>query len=166
VTAHDAAFDALYRTHAPSAFLRARRVLGSEADAYEVVHDVFISLLERPQQYTGKSSLTTFLYSAVTHACLNRLRNQATRARLLREHGALARPSASLAPSPDDSAALRAALTAMPEPLAQVAVYYYLDELTHDDIARILTCSRRHVGDLLQRLSQWARAQEAGPCAN
>lgn len=163
--APDRAFDALYRAHAPSAFRRARRVLGSEADAHEVVHDVFLSLLERPEQFAGKSSLTTFLYSAVTHACLNRLRNHGTRARLLREHAPSARPSARPAAPADDVAALRAVLAALPEPLAQVAVYYYLDELTHADIARVLDCSRRHVGDLLQRLSAWAEAQESRPCS-
>jgi RNA polymerase sigma factor (sigma-70 family) len=161
-----AAFDALYRTHAPGAYRRARRVLGSEAEARELVHDVFVSLLERPEQFAGKSSLTTFLYSAVTHACLNRLRNHATRARLAREHAAVLRPSGVPSAAPDAAIELRAALSAMPEPLAQVAVYYYLDELTHDDIARVLDCSRRHVGDLLQRLAAWARAREEDACAS
>ena len=55
---------------------------------------------------------------------------------------------------------LRSLLLRMPEPLAQVAVYYYMDELTHDDISRLLDCSRRHVGDLLERLAAWARAEE------
>jgi len=164
VSVPDAAFDALYRAHAPSAFRRARRVLGSESDAHEVVHDVFLSLLERPEQFAGKSTLTTFLYSAVTHACLNRLRNQGTRARLLCEHDPRGRSSSAPAAQPDDVASLRSALAAMPEPLAQVAVYYYVDELSHAEIARVLDCSRRHVGDLLQRLALWAQAQEARPC--
>jgi RNA polymerase sigma-70 factor (ECF subfamily) len=165
VSRPDAAFDALYRTHAPSAFRRARRMLGSDADAHEVVHDVFLSLLERPEQFAGKSSMTTFLYSAVTHACLNRLRNRKTQSRLLADNDARVRPGGAPAPPPDHSATLRSALSAMPDPLAQVAVYYYMDELTHEEIARVLDCSRRHVGDLLQRLSRWAEAQEAAPCS-
>jgi RNA polymerase sigma-70 factor (ECF subfamily) len=48
----------------------------------------------------------------------------------------------------------------LPEPLGHVAVYYYLDELTHEEIAELLGCSRRHVGNLLVRLSAWARADE------
>jgi RNA polymerase sigma-70 factor (ECF subfamily) len=50
----------LYRLHAPAAFRRARRILGDEADAHEVVQDVFVSLLQQPDQYRGKSSLATF----------------------------------------------------------------------------------------------------------
>jgi RNA polymerase sigma-70 factor (ECF subfamily) len=42
----------------------------------------------------------------------------------------------------------------VPEELAQAAVYYYADEMTHEEIAEVLRCSRRHVGDLLERLHQ------------
>jgi RNA polymerase sigma-70 factor (ECF subfamily) len=145
--------DALYRTHAARAFRRAQRLLGDEAEAHELVHDVFLNLFERPEQFRGASTMSTYLYSAVTYACLNRVRDRANRLRLLHEHG-----GAPLLPAerPDSErlAALRAVLARLPEPLAQVAVYYYMDELTHDDIARILGCSRRHVGNLLDRLSE------------
>ena len=42
----------------------------------------------------------------------------------------------------------------------ELLIYYCVDELTHDDIARILGCSRRQVGKLLEQLSEWGRAQE------
>jgi RNA polymerase sigma factor (sigma-70 family) len=151
--------DALYRTHAPRALSRARRMLGVEADACEVVHDVFLSLFERPEQFRGESSMSSFLYAAVTHACLNRIRNRDTRARLLREHGADAGMPSRGGLQPEELATLRGALARIPEPLAQVAVYYYMDELTHEDIARILGCSRRQVGNLLERLAQWTSEQ-------
>lgn len=158
--------DALYRSHAPRALRRARRLLGSEADAYEVVQDVFLSLFERPEQFRGESSMSTFLYGAVTHACLNRIRNRNNRERLLREHLATGAALVPQGTQPEQLAALRWALARMPEPLAQVAVYYYMDELTHEDIARILSCSRRHVGNLLERLATWTSTQqeEAAPC--
>ncbi len=35
---------------------------------------------------------------------------------------------------------------------AALAVYLYCDELTHDEVADLLGCSRRHVGDLANRL--------------
>jgi RNA polymerase sigma-70 factor, ECF subfamily len=157
----------LYRRHAPDAFRRARGLLANDADAHEVVHDLFLSLWERPEQFAGKSSMTTFLYSAVTHACLNRIRNLGNRARLVREQsttGALA-PAAGRAGSLEDDVSLRHALSRMPEPLAQVAVYYYFDDLSHEEIARILGCSRRHVGDLLGRLANWVEHEERIVCA-
>jgi RNA polymerase sigma factor (sigma-70 family) len=158
--------DTLYRKHAPAAFRRARRLLGSDADAHELVHDLFLSLWERPQQYTEKGSMSTFLYTAVTHACLNRIRNHRNRSRLARERFAAEHERQAVAGGDAERlAALRAALERMPEPLAQVAVHHYFDDLSHDDIARILGCSRRHVGNLLERLDQWVRSQEAVTCA-
>jgi RNA polymerase sigma factor (sigma-70 family) len=80
------AFEYLYRAHAPGVFRRARQLLGHAADAHEVVQELFLSLFEKPAQYQSKSALTTFLYSATTHACLNRIRNQQNRERLRDEH--------------------------------------------------------------------------------
>lgn len=150
-------FEELYRRHAPSVHRRAVELLGSEADAAEVVQDLFVSLLEKPAQFAGKSSLTTFLYSATTHACLNRLRNQRNRTRLLALHGA-ATQGCQVGPRAERLLTLRMLLQRLPEELAAVAVYYYLDEMTYDEIAALLDCSRRHVGNLLARLSQFRGA--------
>jgi RNA polymerase sigma-70 factor (ECF subfamily) len=150
----------LYRCHGPAVFRRARRLLGSEAEAHEVVQDVFLSLFERPEQYRGKSNLTTFLYSATTHACLNRLRNQRTRRRLTEQHGAELVPSEAPSAAPDDLLQLQRALCNMPEELAQVAVYHYADGLTQDEIAQLMGCSRRHIGNQLGRVQRWASEQE------
>lgn len=152
--------DAIYRRHAPSVFRRARRILGSDADAHEVLQDVFLSLFERPDQYAGRSALTTFLYGATTHAALNRIRNRKNRARLLSEYVRGRPPEVDPRMTPETLAYLRGLLARMPEPLAVVAVHHWMDELTHEEIARILGCSRRHVGDLLERVRDWARAEE------
>jgi len=160
VTRREPSFDALYRAHAPSIFRRARTLLGSDADAQDVVSDVFTSLYERPDQYAGRSALSTFLYSMTTHVCLNRIRNHKRRARLHESGRDAISVAAPHSAAPDRAAQLRELLLLMPEPLGQVAIYYYLDELTHAEIAEMLGCSRRHVGDLLVRLSAWMQARE------
>jgi RNA polymerase sigma factor (sigma-70 family) len=155
--------DELYRLHAAAAFRRAQRLLGSEADADEVVHDVFVALFERPEQQREALSMSAYFYAAVTHACLNLIRNRRTRQRLTEEHErALPRHDAGTGPELSTSA--RILLANLPEKLAQLAVYHYLDELSHAEIAQILGCSRRHVGDLLARLSRLARDQELLQC--
>jgi RNA polymerase sigma-70 factor (ECF subfamily) len=150
----------MYRAHAPSIFRRAQQLLGSDADAQDVVSDVFTSLYERPEQYAGRSALSTFLYSMTTHVCLNRLRSQKRRTRLHEAGAEAVGPGASELAAPDRAAQLRELLLRMPEPLGQVAIYYYLDELTHAEVAELLGCSRRHVGDLLTRLNAWLQARE------
>lgn len=154
--------DEWYRKHAAGALRRALRLLGSEADAAEVVQDLFVSLFERPEQYRG-GDMTAFMYRAVTHACLNLMRDQRNRYRLMLEHGRDA-PSDDPGLHPEWALTARAVLEDMPEPLAQVAVYYHLDELSQQEIAEILGCSRRHVGDLLERLARWAERQERRSC--
>ena len=155
-----------YRRHGPSVFRRARQILRVEADAYEVVQEVFLSLLERPEQFQGKSSVTTFLYSATTHACLNRIRNATNRERLRREHLPVLDDSSDAGGlGTDELVMLQRAISSMPDELAQVAVYYLVDGLTHEEIARLLACSRRQVGNLLTRLEQWGqKLEEAKSC--
>lgn len=155
---HGDDIDALYRRYAPTAYRRACHLLGNDADAAEVVHDVFTSLIERPEQFAGKSALTTFMYSAVTHACLNHLRNRRTRMRLLQQNAPASEPAAGT--SPEIDASLRALLAAMPEELATVTVYHHGEGLTHEDISRILGCSPRHVGNLIERAREFIRTQE------
>jgi RNA polymerase sigma factor (sigma-70 family) len=154
-----ASFDDVYRRHAPSVHRRARQLLGNDADAHETVQDLFMSLYERPEQFSGKSTLTTWLYSATTHACLNRIRNRKNRARLLRDEPAPSEVSSS--PSAADLSGLVTLLTRMPPPLGDLAVYYYFDELSYDEIAELLACSRRKVGYLLQELEAWIAKEKA-----
>jgi RNA polymerase sigma factor (sigma-70 family) len=161
--ANDDSISTIYRRHAPTVFRRAQQILGNSADAHEVVQDVFLSLLEDPAQFAGLSALTTFLYGMTTHTCLNRLRDQRNRARLLAEHldGAEKDPAGLYT---EQQVILRRALATMPDQLAQVAVYSCVDGLSHEEIARILSCSPRHVGNLLERVNQWGKAQEVNPC--
>lgn len=155
--------DAIYRKHAPSVFRRARRLLGNDADAHEVVQDLFLSLLASPERFRGESTLTTFLYTATTNACLNRIRDDKNRLRLLAENPAGKVPrDAPL--SVEQLTYLHELLRALPEPLGRVAVHYYLDDLTHEQIAKLLDCSPRHVGDLVTRVTSWAKSQEDGSC--
>lgn len=155
------AFNDVYRGYAPIVQRRARAMLGSDADAWEVVQDVFLSLYERPAQFEGRSQLSSYLYAATTHACLNRIRNRKTHARLLDQRGSEApAPQPIMALDAEALSLLHDLLCRLPEPLATVALYYYVDDLTHDEIARLIGCSRKHVGNLLERVAEATRSLE------
>ncbi|HMI92032.1 MAG TPA: helix-turn-helix domain-containing protein, partial [Polyangiales bacterium] len=80
-------------------------------------------------------------------------------ARLLAEQaGAL--PGPRHAPSVEHVTELRALLLRLPDELAQVAVYQLADEMSQDEIAELMGCSRRQVRKLLERLAR-ALAEEA-----
>jgi len=137
-------------------------MLGNDADAHEIVNDVFLSLHERPAQYEGKSSLSTFLYAMTTNACLNRIRSTKRRRRWLEKASAEAPDLAPRPVPPDRFTQLKHALGRMPEDLARIAVYYFMDELTQDEVSELLGCTRAHVRGLLARLDSWCAAQAPG----
>ncbi len=143
----------LYREHGHLVLRRARQVLGEEQEARDVLQELFTSLLHRPGQFHGRSQAITFLYSATTHLCLNRLRTGRARLKLGEEVMA-PRLSEVVPPRGERLAEARSILSSLPEELREVAVYFYFDEMTHEEIAGVMDCSRRHVGNLLERVRE------------
>jgi RNA polymerase sigma-70 factor (ECF subfamily) len=56
---------------------------------------------------------------------------------------------------------LRQTLALLQPEAAQAAVYYFLDGMTHEEIAHVMGCSRRHVGDVLDRTIRFLKTQES-----
>ena len=113
-----------------------------------------MSLIDNPGRFRGESSIVTFLYRVTTNLCLNRMRNRRTHARLLEEQvaPAVGRTAPSGAHLASEAQQL---LARLPDELAKVVVYAFIDEMTQEEIADVMRCSRKHVGRLLAR----ARAQ-------
>lgn len=89
--------------------------------------------------------------------------------RLYREHGpAVLRRARQILQDEDEARdalqeIAREVLAQLPPPLAEVAVYYYYcDEMTHEEIAAVLGCSRRHVGHLVEQLHRATARAEVG----
>ena len=118
--------------------------MGDDAEAQAVVDDVFGLLYEHPERYLARPVLCALIYGLTTRACFNRIRS----------HKLLRTTPASGGNADDELAAeLRAVVDRLPEPLGQVAVYYYLDELTQEEVAAILGCPKRRVLSLIAQLS-------------
>ncbi len=149
-----------YRAHRKMMVRRATSIVGAEA-AEDVAQEIMAELLAKPESFAGRAQLTTFLYAMVTHRCLTRLRNDKTRARLLAAEGAVVDDEAR-ASDADKLIFLRQLLARMPDELATVAVYHHVDSLSQDEIAEVMSCSRRHVSDLLGRFRAAALALVAG----
>jgi RNA polymerase sigma factor (sigma-70 family) len=144
------ALEQLYREHGHLVLRRARRLLRTDDDARDVVQDVFVAMFRNPEQFETRSSIATYLYAATTHACLNRIRDGKNRTRLIAIEAA---GGDRIASAMGESRALACEiLGGLTDDDAALAVYLYCDELTHDEVADLLGCSRRHVGDLATRL--------------
>lgn len=140
---------------------RARQILGSDDQAKEVLQEIFLGLVDRPDKFEGRSAITTFLYAATTNMCLNRMRDTKNRTRLLEHWVVPAAADAAIAPHADAVIELRRVLDRLPPEEAAAAIYYYLDGMSHDEIAKVQGCSRRQVGYLLERMHGRMQAAEA-----
>jgi RNA polymerase sigma-70 factor (ECF subfamily) len=149
-----------YREHGHVVLRRARAILGDEEEARDVVQEIFMSLLDRPEQFDGRSHITTWLYAVTTNACFTRLRNRRTRQRLISEQPAP--PASAAAVSAETATLVRQWLEQLPDELAAVAVYAFVDEMTQQEIADQIGGSRRRVSDLLKRIEETVRIPARG----
>lgn len=146
----------IYRDHGHLVLRRARQILGDEAEAREVLQEVFTALLDRPEQFTGDAAPSTYLYAMTTHRCFNLLRDARTRSRLLADRVAPATDRAGGSDA-EAHALLRQLLARVPLDEARAAFHYYLDGMTRPEVAAELGCSLRQVGNLLNRLAERLR---------
>src|SRR5260370_20722926 len=110
------------------------------------MEELLLAPLANPTHFAARTSIPTWLYSATTHHCLNTLRNRQNRLRLVEQHAAETERAPARA---DELAQVRQLLSRLSTDLAEVVVYYYVDEMTQDEIADLVGCSRRHVRYLL-----------------
>jgi RNA polymerase sigma-70 factor (ECF subfamily) len=107
-------------------------------------------------EFRNEASPVTWLYRATTNHCLNVLRGRLRRPEVAHghdEHDATHEVDVSV----DERLTLTAVLARVPEHLREIAVYYYLDQMSHEEIARVMGVSRRTVGNRLVEFHAAAR---------
>lgn len=145
----------LYQTYGPMVYRRVLRFF-SEDDAEEVLHEVFLKVIENQDSFREESSPSTWLYRVTTNHCLNRIRNAKRRNELWLENSEAIFPTHESAKQ-ETSTLLKQVWETLPEELVQIGIYYFVDGLTHDEIARIVDVSRRTVGNRLEELTELAK---------
>lgn len=75
----DAAFGELVRDHAGRMLVVARRIVGSEADAEDVVQEAFISAFKNLGKFDARSTLGTWLHRIAVNAALMKRRRAKSR---------------------------------------------------------------------------------------
>ena len=132
-------------------------MLGDEQAARDAVHDVFVKVVGSFAAFRNEASPVTWLYRATTNHCLNVLRARLRRPELQQPqeepHDALAEEPLSVF----DRLTLSTVLERVPEHLREIAVYYYLDQMSHEEIAGVMGLSRRTVGNRLVEFHAAAR---------
>jgi len=152
--------DDAYQRYGGAMVRKACRMLGSRADAEDVVQSVFADLVGR-----GRAAADLpYLYRAVTTRCLNLVRDHGNRRRLLESQEAALRGS--VRTRCDDQVIgvdlMLKLCDRLDAPTAEVLVYRYFDDLTQDEIAELQAVSRKTVGARLARVRQEVQALVGG----
>jgi len=135
-----AAFEVLYHAHAPAIHALARRMLGSDGAAREMVQDVFVRAWERLGSFRGESAFGTWLHRVGVNLILNQLRVARRDVERFSED------------EPDDNASLvgacgsgvdaridlDAAIVRLPAGARSVFVLHDIEGYAHDEIAQML----------------------------
>jgi RNA polymerase sigma-70 factor (ECF subfamily) len=138
--------EVVYARHSRSVYRRALRLLGDAEAARDATQEVFVRVLRAGGEVPVEPTPTAWLYRVTTNLCLNRLRDRNRQEALLAANYV----GADIAPAAAEArAALRQLLARIPEDLHEVAVYFFVDELTYDEIAPLLQVSRRTVSNRL-----------------
>lgn len=160
---------ALYRRYGDMVLGRCRTLLRDEADAQEVMQEVFLRLLRYQDGFRGDAAPSTYLFKITTTTCLNRIRTRTRRREDLVDE---------LPPVPDTDSLLDAVelrqlvddiLDGEDERTQQCAIFHFVDGMTHDEVGELLGISgaavRKRLAGLRRRLREsppaWLALPEA-----
>ncbi len=144
-----------YLRYGPALLRKARRLLRNEDDALDAVQSLFVDLLARSEL----PSDLPYLYRALTHRCLNLLRDERNRARLLEREMASLRGPVRIAPDARalDLDVLCKVAAVVDESVMETLVYRFVDEMGQEEIAGVMGVSRKTVQNRLARAEQAVR---------
>ena len=141
-----AAFEELYRAHAPRLYSLVLRMIGSEHDAEDLLQDVFVHAHRKLGGFRGESSLGTWLYRLAVNQCLDFLRGrQAKMAKATDsydEEGAI-EPSAPapVVPEAVSRVDLERAIARLPDGCRTAFVLHDVEGFAHHEVAGMLGVS-------------------------
>jgi len=129
---------------------------GDEAAAKDITQDVFLKLMTAITQFENRSQFSTWLYRVVTNACLDRHRSFR---RLL--FFADVPAGTRRAQSAEDryiqnelETSVRKVIAGMQPKLRMAILLKYFEDLSYDEMAVVLGCSRGTVASRLNRAHQ------------
>jgi RNA polymerase sigma-70 factor (ECF subfamily) len=158
------AFESLVNRHQTSILNLIYRFIGDRTQAKDLAQEVFIKVWQSAQNYEPKAKFTTWIYRITANLCFNELKS-ARRKKWFR----FLRPDANYetrteedlpdrSPSAEDlilarerSHQISDALQSLPENQRMAMILKRYDDLSYEEIARVLGCSVSAVESLLVR---------------
>ena len=154
---HDAALSRLMERHALRLFHYVFRLLQDETKANEVAQEAFVKVYLNREKFRGASKFSTWLYSIATNIVRDHLRGKSRRHEVsldaeTDEHQSLGEVLPDSNGTPTDTLIaeeraeqVRRAVQALPEDLRTPLVLAEYENLSQDEIAEVLGCTRKAV---------------------
>lgn len=133
----------LYELYAARVFQRCRYLLQNEDDARDAMHDVFIKVYKNMDTFRGQASRLTWINRIATNHCLNVLRSRRAswRQSLEQLQAATEQVRDQAALSFERHQLVRSILSKCPKKLEEPAIFYFVDDMTQEEIAALLGIS-------------------------
>jgi RNA polymerase sigma-70 factor (ECF subfamily) len=154
------AFRTLAERHAGRALRLARRILGNEALAEDIVQDALLRVWTNAPRWRPQAAFRTWLYRVVVNLCLNAKRRPGDLP--LETAGHVADPAVaadSQLEARERDQRLAAAIGALPERQRAAIVLSYQEGLSNAEIAAVLDTSVSSVETLLVRAKRTLRTK-------
>ena len=159
------AFRELMLAHQARVFSVALRFTGQRTDAEELLQDVFLQLHGVLAQIASEAHLRHWLLRTVSHRCIDRLRHDSRRPRLvpLAALGTAVEPQATeRGADPLAAAQLRELMLQLAPDARAVMLLRFQEDLDPTDIAAVLAMPVTTVKSHLRRSLDWLRARLPG----
>ncbi|MCP4873476.1 MAG: sigma-70 family RNA polymerase sigma factor [Proteobacteria bacterium] len=128
----------LYHQYGALIHRRCRRILRDDEEAWDATQEVFARAIRSWDSWDGTASRLTWLSRIATNHCLNVIRDRQGRRAKLDQRQA-ERPGAGTGPSAHGQVELldivRAVMDGMDPDLQRLAILYWFDEMTQQEIA-------------------------------
>jgi RNA polymerase sigma-70 factor (ECF subfamily) len=153
------AFACLFEAHRDKVYSIALRFAGDPASALDIAQDVFVKLLTRIQEYHGGARFETWLYRVTVNACLDYQKRRRRLLPFLQDtidgtiDAVLPTRETALAALLREEAQdyVREAVAKLSPEHRVVIVLRYTEDLSYEEIAEVLACSRGTVASRLNR---------------
>lgn len=154
---------ALFDRYSASLLRFTARMLGREAEAEEVVQDVFLKAITRVEQYDGSAPVASWLFAIAANACRDRMR-RTRRAGVVPIDG-IAEPGDATVPEVDRliheerASSVRAALQHLTREQREALVLARYHDMPYAEVARTLGISEGAVKTRVFRALETLRAR-------